>query len=107
MNEGTKTGVFWGVAVVMLGFAALLSWPAAEVNDSQNDIGEPMFADFKDPLVASSLKVVTFDELQGQLDTFEVRKEKESGIWTIPSRNGYPADAVKHMRDAANSLVGL
>ncbi len=107
MNEGTKTGVFWGVAVVMLGFAALLSWPVAENTSVDNEIGEPMFVDFKDPLVASSLKVVTFDELQGQLDTFEVRKDKESGIWTIPSRNGYPADAVEHMRDAANSLVGL
>ncbi len=107
MNETTKTGVFWGVAVVTLGIAALVAWPVSTKSQRTTRVGQPLFEEFKDPLVASSLKIVTFDELQGQLDTFEVRKDRQSGVWTIPSRNGYPADAVEHMRDAANSLVGL
>ncbi len=107
MNEGTKTGAFWAIAVVMLAIASFVAWPVQTKNERNVDVGRPMFEEFKDPLAAASLKVVTFDELQGQLDTFEVRKDRNSGLWTIPSRNGYPADAVEHMRDAANSLVGL
>ncbi len=53
------------------------------------------------------MKIVTFDEGQGTLETFEVRKDRESGAWTIPSRDGYPADAVQQMKNAANSLVDL
>ncbi len=107
MSESTKTGVFWGVALVMLAIAAIVAWPTPTNNERIADVGRPMFEEFKDPLTAASLKVVTFDELQGQLDTFEVRKDRTSGIWTIPSRNGYPADALEHMRDAANALVAL
>ena len=108
MNEGTKTGAFWGAAVVMLALSAFVAWPKASTDgDGSGPIGDPLFPEFTDPLAAASLKIVTFDDEQGALDTFEVRKDRESGIWNIPSRGGYPADAVEHMKDAANSLVDL
>ena len=83
-----------------------MAWPPST---QQNDviIGRDLFEDFKDPLVASSMKIVTYDEEKGQLKPFEVRKDRETGSWTIPSRSGYPADAVEHMKDAANAFVGL
>lgn len=106
MNEGTKTAVFWGVAVVTLAIAALVAWrPTSEPDDQV--AGTNLFEDFKDPLAAASMKIVTFDEEKGTLETFEVRKDRETGLWTIPSRGGYPADAVEQMTEAANSLVGL
>ena len=108
MNEGTKTGIFWCVAVVMLAIAAFVAWPTSTKQiDSEQLAGTLLFPKLTDPSVATSMKIVTFDETQGQLDTFEVRKDRETGAWTIPSRGGYPADAVDQMKDAANSLVGL
>ena len=107
MNEGTKTGVFWGVAVVMLAIGVFVAWPRATENETAGIIGKPMFESFKDPLAAGSMKIVTFDEEQGTLESFEVRRDPESNLWTIPSRKGYPADAVDQMKAAANALVDL
>lgn len=107
MNEGKKTGAFWAAAAVMLAVGLFVAWPASTENESPYSPGKPLFEKFKDPLTAANLKIITFDEEQGQLGTFEVRRDSESGQWTIPSRKGYPADAVEQMRDAANALVGL
>ncbi|KLU04862.1 hypothetical protein RISK_003130 [Rhodopirellula islandica] len=107
MNEGKKTGAFWAAAAVMLAVGLFVAWPTSTQTESPYSPGKPLFEKFKDPLTASNLKIVTFDEEQGQLGTFEVRRDAESGVWTIPSRKGYPADAVEQMRDAANALVGL
>ncbi len=112
MNEGTKTGIFWVVAVVMLGIATLVAWPPTNESETGGFVGKPLFEEFKDPLAAASLKIVTYDEVDATLQSFEVRRDKESGQWTIPSRKGpnnkgYPADAVDHMKEAANSLVDL
>ncbi|WDQ16056.1 DUF4340 domain-containing protein [Rhodopirellula sp. P2] len=107
MNEGKKTGAFWAAAAVMLAVGLFVAWPTSTQTESPYSPGKPLFEKFKDPLTASNLKIVTFDEEQGQLGTFEVRRDAESGQWTIPSRKGYPADAVEQMRDAANALVGL
>lgn len=108
MNEGNKTGIFWGVAGVVAAIAIFASWKSdsSENDGASGPIGGDLFL-WKDPLLATSMKVVTFDEDQGTLANFEVRKDKESGAWTIPSRNGYPADAVDQMKAAANSLIGL
>ncbi len=107
MNENTKTGIFWGIAVVLLAIAVFVTWPTRDRSRESLVAGRPLFEEFEDPLSAASLRVVNFDEILGQLDTFEVRKDRETGMWTIPSRRGYPADAVEQMRDAANALVGL
>ncbi|MGB7325797.1 MAG: hypothetical protein WBD31_13060 [Rubripirellula sp.] len=106
MNEGKKTGLFWVAALAMAAVATFVSWPR-EVVQTDNGAGQMLFEKFTDPLAAASMKIVTFDEAQGTLDTFEVRKDKETGQWTIPSREGYPADAIEQMKDAANALVGV
>ena len=109
VNEVKKTGLFWAAAGVSLAVAAAVAWPTHHLTKvaSTPRINTDLFAEFKDPLTAASLKIVTFDEEQGKLATFEVRKDRETGNWTIPSRDGYPADAVEQMKDAANALVGL
>ncbi len=110
VNESQKTGIFWGVAVIAALIAGFVAWPSStseEGGDYAGLINEPLFAEFKDPLTAASMKVVTFDDVQGELKNFEVRKDADTGLWTIPSKGGYPADAVEQMRDAANSLVDL
>ena len=111
MNDIKKTGIFWGVAGLILAVALVVSQSGGTTSDtsdpSKEKIGEPLFEDFKDPAVAASMKIVTFDEVQGQIGSFEVRKDPVSGQWTIPSRNGYPADATDQMATAANSLIDL
>jgi hypothetical protein len=108
VNEGKKTGIFWIAALLMLGVGGLVAYqPGGNQNDTEMPINEPLFADFKDPLAAATMKIVTFDEGQGTLGTFEIRKDRETGNWTIPSRDGYPADAVEQMKNAANALVDL
>ena len=109
MNELQKTGTFWGLALVVTVLAMIVAWPASEdaSTDPTKGINLPLFAEFKDPLAPSSLKIVTFNETLGELRNFEVRQDSETGLWKIPSKGGYPADAVEQMRDAANSLVGL
>lgn len=106
MNEGAKTGLFWVAAVVVLGIASFVAWPAS-VERENTFVGKILFEQFTDPLAAASMKIVAFNEERGQLATFEVRKNAESGLWTIPSRDGYPADGFDQMKEAANALVGL
>ena len=107
MNEGAKTGIFWGVALSMLAVALLVAWPRP-TEAKMNFAGQDLFESFKDPLAAANMKITTFDEEQGKLDYFEVRQDPETGLWQIMSRYaGYPADAVEQMKNAANSLVGL
>ena len=106
MSEAKKTLTFCGIAVIVAGLATFVAWPSA-TKPTNEPAGKMLFADFKDPLAASSMKIITFDEEQGTLGTFEVRKDRETGLWTIPSRDGYPADAIEQMKVAANSLVDV
>ena len=107
MNEGKKTGIFWIVAAVTVAMAGLVSIPNSQEPSTDELAGTFLFQQFKDPISATSMRIVTFDDEQGQLESFEVRKDASTGLWAIPSREGYPADAIEQMRDAANSLVGL
>ena len=44
-----------------------------------------------------------FDEDTATLREFEVAEQ--DGLWSIPSKDGYPADAAKQMAEAATSLM--
>ncbi len=75
--------------------------------EKESIIGQPLFAAFTDPLAASIMRITTFDEEQGLLDKFEVAKNEQTGVWSLPSRDNYPADAAEQMKGAANALVGV
>ncbi len=107
MNETTKTGIYWVAALIALAIGVFVSLPPSSDSDLTTVVGTPLIEGFNDPSAAASMKLVTFDDEQGSLDSFEVRKDAETGQWTIPSRSGYPADAVDQMKEAATSLVGL
>ena len=109
VNESQKTLIFWGIAAVSTAIATFFAWPTSSTSEDGKEglINTELFPEFKDPLSAASLKIVVFDEALGELKNFEVRRDKDTGRWTIPSRGGYPADAIDQMRDAANLMVGL
>jgi hypothetical protein len=54
---------------------------------------------------AKRLKIVRFDEDTATLRDFEVAEQ--DGLWSIPSKDGYPADAADQMAAAATSLMDL
>jgi hypothetical protein len=107
VTEGSKTGVF----ALIAGAVALLAWVTTAKNTvdetaaSQKD--KVLFEKFNDPLDASSLKIVKFDTNKQATVEFEVTKDQKSGLWSIPSRDNYPADANKQMAEAATLFVGL
>ena len=107
MNEGSKTGVF----ALIAGAVALLAWattPRNTVDPSATaTMGKVLFEGFKDPLDAAWLKIVKFDPNQQATVEFEVAKDAKTGLWSIPSREGYPADASKQMAEAATLFIGL
>ncbi len=107
MNEGAKTGIYWAAAVAMLAVAITVAWPPRTDSDTESLIGQPLFASFTDPLTAASLRIVSFEDARGELGRFEVAKDDTTGVWSIPSRNNYPADALEQMQKAANALIDL
>lgn len=107
MNEGAKTGIYWVVAVAMVMAAVVVSRSPEADNATQSMVGQPLFPSFTDPLAASVLRITTYNESQSEVDKFEVAKDEQTGVWSLPSRNNYPADAAEQMQDAANSLVGV
>ncbi len=106
MNESTKTGAFWGLAVVLVIIAVLMARPQTVQDVNTNTlIGETLFKDFNDATKAAKLKIVKFNEEQGSLSSFEVAKNRETGDWTIPSATNYPADAADQMRKAGTVFL--
>lgn len=109
MNEAKTSALFAAVAVVSLGMA-WWSRPDAITNESQlkdEVTGQPVFAKFEDPSEAASFQIVKYDEALGQLERFEVAKDKSSGMWNLPSYDGYPADAAEQVRDATTPLISM
>ncbi|PQO29180.1 hypothetical protein C5Y96_15630 [Blastopirellula marina] len=104
MSEAVKTLIFLAVAVVMGGLA-YVSRPAPATSTPEEEVNQPLFPEFTDPLQAESMQVTRFDSDRGQIRRFEVANTKEG--WQIKTKGGYPANATQHMTKAANSLVDL
>lgn len=102
MSETAKTMTFLAVAAVAL-LAGWVSRPASVEVNVASRVGEDLTPSFTDPAEAKQLKIVEFNEDSATLREFEVAEQ--DGLWTIPSKNGYPADAERQMAEAATSLM--
>lgn len=103
MKESTQTLLFILAAVASV-LAASWSRPTDVTYRVDDLIGKPLFAPFE-PEEATSMRIVRFDEETATLREFEVAEEK--GVWSIPSKGGYPADAERQMAEASTGVVGL
>jgi hypothetical protein len=105
MQENHKTFAF----VIVAAMAALVAWepwrPSLSLDAAPEEAGAKLFPEFKDPLAAKSLEVVTFNDVDATLRDFKVAQV--NGLWSIPSHSDYPADAAEHMAQAATALLGL
>src|SRR5262245_38445007 len=102
MSENAKTITFVvvGLCAVLLGLA---SRPSSSEVDETSLAGTNLTKDFSDADAAKRLRVVRFDEDTATLREFEVAEQ--DGVWSIPSKDGYPADAARQMAEAATSLM--
>ena len=105
MQDGPKTLIFVAAAGV-LSLTAWFSYPKPRQVNVKEGVGKELFA-FEDPGDAASLEIVRYLEDLGEIHTFKVAKNPQTGAWTIPSHSDYPADAEQQMRDAALSLIGI
>lgn len=109
MNEGRTTAIFGVVAAITLGLA-WWSRPDAVSNESdfaQVRVNEDVFPSFQDPSKAASMQIVKYQADLDQKDRFEVARDEETQLWSLPSNDGYPADAAEQVRDAITPLIGL
>ena len=107
MNEGTKTAIFAGIAV-LVGCVWLIARPTEQ--NTGGDIaavGRVLFEKLDDPAQAASLEILRYNEELGEIHEFKVAKNGKTGLWSIPSHSDYAADAENRIRDVATSLVGL
>lgn len=102
MSELAKTITFVSIGLVAI-FIALVTRPTSARLEKEDLVGQNLTKKFSSPDDAKRLDVVRFDEDTATLRKFEVA-EGQGGLWTIPSKDGYPADATRQMAEAAMSL---
>jgi hypothetical protein len=104
LTELKKTMTFGGVAAA-LALLALVTAPRRITPKDFVEAGEAFFPEFKDPTVATSLEVVSFDEATASAVPFKV--ELKDGKWSIPSHYDYPADGKERLAKTAASVIDI
>jgi hypothetical protein len=108
VTEGRKTGIMALVAMLLTALAWGTSGRTTSLSPSIKSMkGKVLFEKFTDPVDAASLKLLRYDSAKEDYIEFEVAQDRKTQVWTLPSHESYPADAVKQMSEAANLFVGL
>jgi hypothetical protein len=102
MNENKKTITYVAVGVVAI-LIGLLTLPSSAKLDENTLVGTDLASKFESPEAAKRLRIVRFDPDTAKTREFEVAEQ--NGLWTIPSKEGYPADAARQMAEASNSIM--
>jgi len=100
MTETAKTVLFIAAAAVSLAIALKMGPTSVEQN-LEELVGQRLNQFEVD--VAKRLKIVKFEKETASTREFEVTETE--GLWSIPSKQGYPADAAKQMAEAATCLM--
>jgi len=108
MKELPKT-LAWLAAALVVVVIAWATGPRAMVDPTRAMLNQPLFPDFTDPLAATDLEIVEYDEDTSTIRPFRVAQQVVKGrtIWSIPSHDNYPADAKDQLAEAATGLVGV
>ncbi|HLY72625.1 MAG TPA: DUF4340 domain-containing protein [Planctomycetota bacterium] len=104
MSEAKKSGIFAGVAAVLV-LLAVVSAPRAREAAVFVPQGTEFYPAFKDPLKVAALEVIEPDELSGGFKPFRV--QVVDGQWSIPSHSNYPADGKDRLAKTAASVMDL
>jgi len=101
MSESTKTLAFVAVGAAALVAAYFINAPKPAVNVDRI-VGTQLYTDVEVD-APKRLKIVKFDRQTAETKQFEVASI--DGVWSIPSKQDYPADATAQMAAAANALI--
>lgn len=101
MSESGKTMVFVGLGVLAVAAAYFIDRPTQAVNVATL-VGKSLNADLEVDQ-PKRLQIVKFDRATAQTKQFDVASI--DGVWRIPSKQDYPADATQQMAAAANALI--
>jgi hypothetical protein len=104
MNDMTRTGLFLGSAVVLC-YMAFGTTPTRQTIAAYSDLGEAFYPEFTDPLEATSIEVIAFDDESGTAAPFKVAFT--DGLWSIPSHYNYPADGEERLGKTAAAVIDL
>jgi hypothetical protein len=100
MSETAKTLAFMAAGAVAV-LAAFFVVPGENTFDVNELVGQELNQFEID--TPKRLKIIKYDGDTGTAREFEVAEE--NGLWQIPSKQGYPADATQQMADAATCLM--
>ena len=103
MNEASKTIAFLAAAVVAI-LLAVVTRPTTGEYDPSEQLGTSLAPAFE-PELAKRLKIVKYDEETATSEAFEVAEK--NGLWTLPSKGGYPADAQQQLAKAVTGVEDL
>jgi hypothetical protein len=97
-----KTALFLlgGVGLFLLGTAVQPRFRPMTVAPEADRV---LFAELSDPGKAASMEILSFDDETATLKPFKV--VQAGGVWSLPSHDGYPADAKEQLAAACNELV--
>jgi hypothetical protein len=101
MTETAKTLVFVAAGVVALG-AAYLAEPGSQTDNLQNLVGQSLNENI-DLSAPRRLQIIKFDRNTASVREFEVAEVE--GVWSLPSKENYPADATEQMAEAATCVM--
>jgi hypothetical protein len=103
MNETVKTLTFMVVALVALAAGVVTHLPRSDDDAAKNYVGQTLFEPFK-PETAKSLEITEYvPDSPTPVKHFKVAQEK--GVWVIPSKEDYPADASQQLGEAASAIM--
>lgn len=100
-RENMRTGVYLGIAGVLFALTVIPFGGGAPAEMGQQ--GKRFFPEFDDFTKAVVLEVV--DYANGEAQPFKV--EYKDGVWRIPSRYNYPADAKDRIGKVAGTVMTL
>ena len=101
MSESAKTIAFVTLALLAVAAAYFVDRPTQAVNVTSL-VGTTLNSDFEVD-TPKRLQIVKFDRPTAETKQFEVASQ--DGVWRIPSKQDYPADATQQMAAAANALI--
>ncbi len=106
MSDTSKTISYLATALLVAGWAFGSAYFENPVGVAPSEeLGQPLFPDFKDSSAARVLEIINANEELGTRSDLKV--SLVDGLWVLPTHGNYPADAANKIRDAATELVGL
>lgn len=103
MNETLKTVTFMVAALVALAAGVVTHLPPSDDDAAKGYVGQSLFAEFK-PESAKSLDIIEYAP-ESPTPVKHFRVAQEGGLWVIPSKDNYPADASQQLGEAAAAVM--